>query len=582
MFERAFELFDKGDYRQAFIEFAGYYNESTEAETRSELMRLLRESYLEPNIDAIQQKFLNNIEQLNHYSYYWSDIADQKHYDELDAFVFPINEEEYYIYDRKQDQFVEVYHPTTDAQMKYFFENLDQPLCVYDEINVYNLNFLNDVVRKSEDVAADNHIYLMYKQTNLFEVLLQVCDLSLLLKNKKFVFLVGESTFSMYPINFKMRFGIDYSSMQPQRLQINEMQRICYWWKRGYSGSSFSLNVLGSNTNIVMKEIWGFLIGSTIQGQFLFQTKFLRDTLADVQAQYRFESLDAFFKKKEVHIKWDSYTPFKHWFCKAYGKNTKFTLAELLRAYFIYLYEQKGITNSRVVPVILFEPHMNEQNVFWPLIKTFKYFFALNCVRNPIQTIGRIYQREKSLFMYSDYALAMQMPKELVPHYYVHRFEDLKLKPYETCLALCKLFNVPYEPQMLVSDYTEYNGTIDIVHQRVERTKEKVVGYDLTPLYRNVDDVLSEFDQLRLKIFFTPFLKYYGYEYFDFDECPMSDEDIYFLLKFPFKKEKEYVESGRENITQAQLRKSLHNNMFYFWKMQQEGKIIFPKFIRIE
>lgn len=59
---------------------------------------------------------------------------------------------------------------------------MEKPLFVTNEDNRYNLKFLYDNVRCSEDVGTDNHVYLYYDNVNRFLRLLLTTDLEQLLK----------------------------------------------------------------------------------------------------------------------------------------------------------------------------------------------------------------------------------------------------------------------------------------------------------------------------------------------------------------------------------------------------------------
>ena len=214
----------------------------------------------------------------------------------------------------------------------------------------------------------------------------------------------------------------------------------------------------------------------------------------------------------------------------------RFTLPELFRAYFIYKYHRdKPHMNPRIVPVIPWEPHIGMTDIHNPLILDFPYRTVLTSMRDPIITVGRAYQRAGVIYITQTLTKGYSMHQELRKNYYGYLFEDAKLHSTETCKALCEVLDVPYDSDMLNND-EEMKGIND---------ESAVRGFDTAPLYRNVDAVLSKFDQCRLQIFFDSILKHYGYPTFDFEECPMDDNDVAFLFKFPFKFEKDYVEKDK-------------------------------------
>ena len=134
----------------------------------------------------------------------------------------------------------------------------------------------------------------------------------------------------------------------------------------------------------------------------------------------------------------------------------------------------------------------------------------------------------------SDYCFTQFLHERLRERYYGFRFEDLKTKPEAVCRAVCRHLNVPYEPQMLKTDapMPDVNNGGAIIR-----------GFDTAALHRDISMYLSEFDQLRLKMFYAPILDYYGYPSFSFEEHPLPENIVRELLKYPFRFE--YVNQQR-------------------------------------
>ena len=65
---------------------------------------------------------------------------------------------------------------------------------------------LRNIVRRSEDVARENHIYLHYSSWAEFCAYLTCLNMKPLLEEKKVVFLFEEEI-EQYPIDFKARFN---------------------------------------------------------------------------------------------------------------------------------------------------------------------------------------------------------------------------------------------------------------------------------------------------------------------------------------------------------------------------------------
>ena len=552
-----------GDFVQGFAELTEGY---AEGQNSPPVLEDLKRGFWEPNLAEMEENFKRNVSFLKRYPFFLpkSVIAPRDNR----YLLFALTDELFYRFDQREQVFAPL-ETNSERETRYFFEDLSRPILVDNEFNSFNLRFLKDNVRRSEDFAGDNHIYLCYENEDALSLLLYYTDFAELCKDKKFVFLT-EKERDLYPLDFKEKFGIDYDGIEPQKLRVEEMQRICFWYKRGYSGTLFGLNLLDHNSHIVMRYGADLFYESYIKGYPLFQTNLAEEMMKNTARIYTLQGLEALLHHPEIQWGVSDLEDFIQWL--EVSSITRFTLPELFRAYFIYkFYRDSPQRNPRIVPVILWEPHVNAVDIHDPLILDFPYITVLNSIRDPIKTVGRIYQREGSIFITQTLAIGYSMNPKLRKHYYGYRLEDAKLQPVQTCRAICEVLNVPYDPNMLNDDEVRegING------------EPAVRGFDTAPLNRNVDAVLSPFDQCRLQIFFDVLLRHYGYPTFDFEECPMDDNDVAFLFKFPFKFEKDYVEKGKwEKTTREQLRQALFKNMVGIWQMGKQGKLVFPKVIR--
>lgn len=552
-----------GDFVQGFAELTEGY---AEGQNSPPVLEDLKRGFWEPNLAEMEENFKKNASFLKRYPFFLpkSVIAPRDNR----YLLFALTDELFYRFDQREQVFAPL-ETNSERETRYFFEDLSRPILVDNEFNSFNLRFLKDNVRRSEDFAGDNHIYLCYENEDALSLLLYYTDFAELCKDKKFVFLT-EKERDLYPLDFKEKFGIDYDGIEPQKLRVEEMQRICFWYKRGYSGTLFGLNLLDHNSHIVMRYGADLFYESYIKGYPLFQTNLAEEMMKNTARIYTLQGFEALLHHPEIQWGVSDLEDFIQWL--EVSSITRFTLPELFRAYFIYkFYRDSPQRNPRIVPVILWEPHVNAVDIHDPLILDFPYITVLNSIRDPIKTVGRIYQREGSIFITQTLAIGYSMNPKLRKHYYGYRLEDAKLQPVQTCRAICEVLNVPYDPNMLNDDEVRegING------------EPAVRGFDTAPLNRNVDAVLSPFDQCRLQIFFDVLLRHYGYPTFDFEECPMDDNDVAFLFKFPFKFEKDYVEKGKwEKTTREQLRQALFKNMVGIWQMGKQGKLVFPKVIR--
>jgi len=572
--QRAVELFDMQSYEEAFSIFADVYNQQQDCIERRRVLNMLEEAYYAPNEDELRNNYEKNLAVLKRYPFFWEKSFHK--YDELSFRLFPVSDEIYYCYDCENDRFFGKYDAKTRHRMRYFFENLEVALKVTDEDNFYNLNFLNDNVRASEDYAGDNHVYLLYTSLEPLERLMLTCDLEQVLGQKKFVFLIGENNWKRYPINFKNKFSIDYSKMEPTPIRIEELKRFCLFYAHAYSGSILTQAALKMLSNVQLYVGWEFNTQSTAGTQLLFYTQEFRQAITDIYRKYTPDQIEEIVQSGKYVLKLKELGAFLNWLRQRRPKPHEYTVKELFCGYFLFLYEARKL-NPRIVPVLLFDPHMGDPNIYNNLIQSFQYHSALTSVREPVVTFARFlsysnlcigWPDEKAiLWLGYDYCHGQILASELRKCYYGIRFEDMKTQPEKVCRALCRNLDIPYEAQMLEADgsFTDAEGN-------------KISGFDNRPLHRDVSGVLSQFDQLRLQIFFDPILRYYGYPGFPFEEHPLSDAMVRELFRYPF--HLEYVIEKQSNgaISQSDTHRWVQKMLQGLWKKE----IICPEMISLE
>lgn len=128
----------------------------------------------------------------------------------------------------KDEERFDEYINVNDTQITHwFFRDLEKPVFAQDIFSQYELEYLKDNVRRSDWVAQENHIYLHYPDWGIFYSYLQLLDMKPLLEDEKFVFFIGEEE-KLYPIDFKVRFGIDYSQYSVKPVHIREVHRLIW------------------------------------------------------------------------------------------------------------------------------------------------------------------------------------------------------------------------------------------------------------------------------------------------------------------------------------------------------------------
>lgn len=133
---------------------------------------------------------------------------------------------------------------------------------------------MNDTVRKSEWVGRENHIYLHYTDWTIFCAYLQCLSFKRLLRAEKLVFLM-EGEIEQYPIDFKMRFGIDYSQYPVRPVGIREVNRLIWHTQlSSHNGGDFFNEIFYGHPNLLALESIMF---DNIQETVEKMMKLLRD-----------------------------------------------------------------------------------------------------------------------------------------------------------------------------------------------------------------------------------------------------------------------------------------------------------------
>lgn len=498
-----------------------------------------------------------------------------KSWDQLEGEIFWIDGEKFYVHHKAKRQFYGAYS-NTKKDIPYCFKNLDNPLLLEKVFTHSYLQFLQDNVRKSEDYGDDNHIYLAYDNEDWFSILLQCCDLRPYLQDKKFVFLVGDNAKEQYPINFKEQFGIEYREENRKPIQIEEIKRICYWYKMYSSGTNFGTGVLGESSYMQYRHGATFHSYATIYGEELWYKEVFRNLLKNPKTLLTFAQLKSYTKENGYDLHFEEYSQFILWLEKRVKKSAV-TIVDLFKGYFLFFYEQKE-KNPRIAPMILWDLHMLESNLYEEIVKEFPYQVVVTSMRNPIMTLARAYDyglighdRFQTQYMVaSTYVHTQFLSEEFDEIYYGYCFENLKKYPRQQLYSLCRLLNIPMEDVMFESKVSMTSNSGEVTQ-----------GFEQSALLRNTEKELSTFDQMRLKIYYEPILKYYEYDSFDSEEYPLSEEEIYQLFKYPFRFERLNKEKfGRNAPKDEELRRWIEEIMVQTYHGYRQGvKIRFPKLV---
>ena len=245
--EAALYLLQQGhSYQTAFVCFAGLYNQECFQE---DCLSILTEAFYIPNIKEQQTRYERNRALLKKYPYIFR--TDFPEFDALPIKFFPFDDESFLPLDVRKNRFGTRVMPEKQVVSRNFFKELDKPILATDVFSQYELEYLNDNVRPSEYIARENHVYLHYADWETFCSWLQVLNLRPLLKEEKVVFLIGDEI-SQYPIDFKERFGIDYSQYEIKPLALREINKLIWHTQlSAHNGGDFFNEIFDAHPNLL-------------------------------------------------------------------------------------------------------------------------------------------------------------------------------------------------------------------------------------------------------------------------------------------------------------------------------------------
>lgn len=570
--DRAVALFQQQRYRDAFLAFAELYNVSEVMQERQQILDILTEAYYQPNAAEMENCYQSNIEALKAYPYVFGEMSHEPEH--LGIQMFPVDDGEFFTYDKVKQRFSSHHVHHKEWPERYLFKDLSKQLFLEDETEPYHLRFLYDNVRRSEDFGGDNHIYLYYSSAErLGEVLLSY-DIRPLLKDEKFVFLLGEKHKNCYPINFKKRFQLDFKSMGPKPIRIDELKRVCFWYKHAYSGTTLCTGVIRALSNVQYEIGYTFHTDSTIDHKPMYFSTEFQQVMGNPNRTFTVKEISDKIGQPNADIRISDLEDYLDWLRENREPPCAYTISELFRGYFLFHYQRQNL-NPRISPMLLYDPHMWDTHVYNALIMDFPYHIVMTSMRDPIVTFARSYEYglvgwnefQTKYLLASDYEHTCFLNEQLLKNYWCFRFEDLKKSPEVTCRAICKCLNLPFENAMLTEEAP-----------LTDRQGNTVRGFDQAPLHRNINHILSEFDQMRLKIFYEPIHKYYGYPSFDSEEYPLPAEEVRLLMSYPLRFER----SNKKKFSSAPEEKELHKWIQEILQTRWGKQIKFPQLIPLE
>lgn len=468
----------------------------------------------------------------------------------------------------------------TEHVEKPFFQDLDKPLLVENEMNVCHLEYLYDNVRRSEDYGGDNHIYLSYDNINEFLLFLCVEDITGYLSMEKFIFLFGEQKEKEYPMDLQKCFGIDYTDAKPTPIRVEEIQRIFvnrFWFP--CVGNSFFMGLLDCHKDIL--SIKGFGLSDFV---FIYRNALCDRTVLEVQKSYFDNTMDDLTFKSFSEIFsgccWIGKTPCpspapEHFFdclLKCFKNDYKPKEEEWLKGIFLAYSMALGREfKGRISPAIKYETHFilyfpdeNKRNEYtMGFIRKFKYRYNMVPIRYFI--IARTSMADKWMkegrfangrlghrlgWMYNrliDESRSLDQKYNSLYKNVLLRFEDFKLYPKASIVSLCEWLDIPWDDVLM-----------KITANGVEYMAFGTGAFDPAPLYKRYYNVCNPFDYYRIELVMSKYWKHFGYEpiFYKGDKI-YTKAEIKKMFEIPFQFE-QYVKDEKEKTKIPTIRKRMY------------------------
>ena len=523
-----------GDYQLAYTVFHSLHRRGLFQE---ETFRIMTGAFYEPNVKDLRSRYERNCKKLSKYPYFFR--RDFVPFEELPVVFYPYDDGGSYIpYYPAENRFGDLIDFKETVIKHYFFKNLDDPILAEDIFSQYELEYLNDNVRPSEYVARENHIYLHYTDWAVFCAYLQCWNLNAILEDEKFVFLI-EDEISQYPIDFKSRFGIDYSQYKVKPIGIREVNRLIWHTQLStHNGGDFFNEIFDVHPNLIVMP--SVMMSNVEEVVTEFREK-LEQINSSQQALQTTGTFPAFHVQELYLMK---------------GRTDK----DLMVA--IYLNDKRATVgldrNSRIAPALFFQPHFPNINYDvsfdWKkravlyskqyeqikksfIFQNFKYIKAFTPMRRFTTSYGGsirfVKGREPKT---NDKGIPNAVPdilfERIVNRSYLRdpgdrlfkdsvlvRFEDGKLNPKATFTALAEFLDLPYTETMT---YCSEFGERD--------PHPETKGFDTSTVYRTYDEYANDAERTLLEYFLRDAYAYYGYDFKYYDGSPMDMDRLQELL----------------------------------------------------
>ena len=530
-----------GDYKVSYSTFVDLHRQG---QFQEDCLSIMTQAFYEPNVKLLKTRYENNCKLLAKYPYLFrKDFLD---FEFLPLRFYPYDDNRFVPFHVGEGRFGEYIDFKLPRVTRNFFKDLEQPILAENVFSQYELEYLNDNVRKSEYIGRENHIYLHYPDWPAFCAYLQCLNMRPLLEGGKIVFLIGDEI-GQYPIDFKARFGIDYSQNPVKPVGLGEINKIIWHTQLStHNGGDFFNEIFDAHPNLLP-------LPSIMMDNVEESVKNWKEALSSAKGSK--EAKQEFLRQKGAN------TWVIQELCGIQDPSDKDIFAA------IYL-SNKTITKfldptARIAPAVFFQPHfpnivydlnvdrkdrtalhseVYDKTVSSPIFRGFKYIKTFTPMRRFTTSHGATVK-----FMYNSALEGAEKRKKgeekgkavaVVPDAVTQRvlnrsfmidwqdrlytdsvlvrFEDGKLNPRATFTALAAFLDLPYTESMT---YCSLNGEID-----PESLAGNDLGFSTAALYRTYDEYTNDAERTYIEYFLRDAYEYYGYGFQYYDGQPVTLE----------------------------------------------------------
>ena len=160
-----------GNYRIAYTQFVQLYHEG---QFQEECLNVMTQAFYQPNVKLMKSRYEKNCAALAKYPYLFR--RDFPKFEELLLRFYPFDDNGYLPFKPEQQEFGGYVNYNDPVVSRNFFKDLENPILAQDVYSQYELEYLYDNVRLSEDIGRENHLYLHYTSWEVFCAHLQVLN----------------------------------------------------------------------------------------------------------------------------------------------------------------------------------------------------------------------------------------------------------------------------------------------------------------------------------------------------------------------------------------------------------------------